>query len=131
MRTQDAANTYRQESVENAPPIKILRMLYAGALRYMDRAAACEPSDPSSEFVSMVYKAEAIVTELRLTLDPEGAPEFVANMEDLYLFVDAELQQALVERSVEPIANARVVFAKLADAWNQIEVEGQTGATRT
>jgi flagellar protein FliS len=130
MRTQDAANTYKQESVENAPPIKILRMLCAGALRYMDRAAACDPSDPSSEFVDMLYKAEAIITELRLTLNPEEAPEFVANMQDLYLFVDAELQKALMERSVEPIANARVVFAKLADAWNQVEVGDQLGAAR-
>ena len=129
MRTQDAANTYRQESVENAPPIKILRMLCAGALRFMDRAASCDPQDPGSEFVHFVYKAEAIVTELRLTLDPEAAPEFVANMRDLYLFVDAELQKALIERSVEPLADARKVFARVAEAWSQIEVADQTGAS--
>lgn len=131
MRTQDAANTYRQESVENAPPIKILRMLCAGALRFMDRAAACDPQDPGSQFVHFVYKAEGIVTELRLTLDPEVAPEFVANMRELYLFVDAELQKALVERSVEPIVDARKVFARLAEAWSEIEVSGQPGGARS
>jgi len=131
MRTQDAANTYRQEAVENAPPVKILRMLYAGALRFIDRAAASDPADPSSQFVHWVYKAEAIVTELRLTLDAEAAPEFVGQMQDLYLFVDAELQTALKDRSVEPLSNARAVLETLSDAWARVSVDEAPGTAQS
>ena len=128
MNSRDAAQTYKQESVENAPPIKILRMLYAGALRFLDRAAACDPTDPTSEFVHWTYKVEAIVSELRMSLDADQAPEFVATMQDLYGFVDRKLHEALGERRVEPLAEARGVLAKLAEAWSEIEVDSLPGA---
>lgn len=128
MNTRNAAATYKQESVENAPPIKILRMLYAGALRFIDRAANCDPADPASEFVHWTYKAEAIVSELRLSLDADQAPEFAANMADLYTFVEHRLHEALAQRRTEPLADARGVLAKLADAWSEVEVDSTPGA---
>jgi len=124
------AAAYKNTSFEAAPPLKILRMLYAGALRFIDRAAACDPRDPTSQFVDLVYRAEAIVTELHLSLEAQAEPEFVERMGSLYDFVSSELQQALVERSVEPLDNARAVLAKLADAWSRVEVEAVPGAPR-
>ena len=121
--TRSAASTYLQDAVENAPPVKVVHMLYQGALRFLDRAAECDPADPSSEFNHWIQRADAIVCELRLALDGESAPEISASLAQLYLFVESELQTALTERALEPVRNARTVIAKLHEGWQQVGIE--------
>jgi flagellar protein FliS len=123
MNPDSAASAYRQEAFESAPPIKIVRMLYQGALRFLDRAVACEPADPTSDFVDWLSRADAVVTELRVALRSEAAPEVCANLERLYLFVEERIGAALSERSVEPARQAREVLATLLAAWTAVEVE--------
>ena len=70
---RSAADAYKSSSVENAPGIKVIRMLYEGALRFLDRALALETDDP--QFGVWVTRADAVITELRLALDREHAAE--------------------------------------------------------
>ena len=123
MHPRAAANAYREEAFESAPPLKIVRLMYQGALRFIDQAASADPNDPQSTFVHFVTRADAVVTELRLALDAGPSPEVAAELERLYLFVESSLQRALVERSVEPLPGARAVLAKLLEAWTQLELQ--------
>jgi flagellar protein FliS len=122
MNQRHAASAYRESSVENAPPIKIVRMLYQGALRFLDRAEAdsVSPSDP--QFIYLLARAEAIVTELRVSLDPTHAPELVENLQQLYLFVEERLRKAGMESSKAPLKDVRTVLTNLLDAWQRVEV---------
>src|SRR5688572_25957075 len=123
MHPRSAADAYREEAFENAPPLKIVRLLYQGALRFLDQAAASDPRDPQSPFVHLVTRADAVVTELRLALDAGPSPQIAAELERLYLFVESSLQRALAERSAQPLAGARGVLVKLLEAWNQVELQ--------
>ena len=125
-----AASAYRQESIENAPPVKIVRLLYQGALRFLDQAAQCDPGDPTSRFVHCVGRADAIVTELRLALERDQAPEISANLEQLYLYVESLLQRALVERSADQLPAARAVLVTLLEAWSKVELSTAAEASR-
>ena len=129
MDPQAAASAYRQESFENAPPLKIVRMMYQGALRFIDGALECDPADPTSRFVHLVGRADAVVTELRLALDADQAPEVSADLERLYLFVESTLQRALVERSADQLPAARAVLATLLEAWSQVELDRGAAAS--
>lgn len=122
-----AADAYRSSSIENAPPIKIVRLLYQGALRFLDQAAREDPSDPTSGFLNLIGRADAIITELRLAIDHSvAAPEVTQNLERLYLYCEDELGKVSVERSAERLPAVREVLATLLDAWQHVEVEGQT-----
>ena len=123
MDPKTAAQAYRSETIESAPPIKIVRLLYQGALRFLDRAALCDPADPRSEFTLNLARADDIVAELRCALAPEHAPELCANLERLYLFAEGGIARALAERSREPIAGVRSVLATLLEAWQNVELE--------
>jgi flagellar protein FliS len=123
-----AASAYRQDAFENAPPLKIVRLMYQGALRFLDAAMQCEPNAPGSRFVHLVGRADAVVSELRLALDAGQAPEVTANLEQLYLYVESVLQRALVERSTEQLPAARQVLATLLEAWTQVELDGAASA---
>lgn len=119
-----AADAYLAASVESAPPIKIVRMLYQGALRFLAQAEAEDPTQPSSRFVEHCSSADAIVSELRMSLDREqDAGEITDNLEQLYLFCERSLHQAMLERSAAPIAGTKAVLQRLLDAWQQIEVQ--------
>ena len=120
----NAAEAYLTSSVENAPPIKIVRMLYQGALRFVSQAGVTDASDPGSRFVELCSNADAIVAELRLALDPEATGgEVVDNLTQLYLFCEGELQRAMLERSTERLPSVKRVLETLLEAWQQVEVE--------
>ena len=116
-----AANAYAQAAIENAPPLKLVCLLYQGAIRFLDTAAACPPAGAGSKFHEWLTRAEDIVVELRLSLDDQSAPELAGNLSDLYLFAEHEIQRARREQSVQPLAGARDVLAKLLEAWTAIE----------
>ncbi len=123
MNPNHAAQTYRQSSVENAPPIKIVRMLYEGALRFIDRAAACDPQTDARTFALWIGRADAILTELRISLEHEPAPELAGGLEQVYEFAQFELSQALLRRDIQPLASARKVLATLLEGWRSIEIQ--------
>ena len=122
MDTRNAASLYREAAFENAPPIKIVRMLYLGALRFLDQALAEDPAGAGSRFQYHVMRADSVVTELRLSLHKDPAPEIAANLEQLYLFVEDSLRDALRDKSHEPVRAARAILSNLLDAWSAIEV---------
>ena len=122
MNSESAARAYREETITSAPPIKLVRMLYQGALRFLDKALESDPSDPQSAFVDSLARVDAIVTELRFALQKEHAPDVSGSLESLYLFVESQLLQAQVQRSHEALPHARKVLATLSDAWGRVEM---------
>lgn len=123
MNNRNVARTYQQSSIENAPPVKIVRLLYEGALRAIDRAAACDPKTQRRAFVQWVGKADEIVVELRIALEREPSPEIVDSLERIYEFAQFQFGQALMRGDVQPLAHARRVLATLLEGWRHIELQ--------
>ncbi|MEM8709404.1 MAG: flagellar export chaperone FliS [Planctomycetota bacterium] len=124
-----AAEAYLTSSVENAPPIKIVRMLYQGALKFLLQAEGEDPLDPTSGFIQFCGDADAIVAELRLSLrDDVGGEEVVEQLKGLYLFCEGEIARAMLERDRAPLPNVRQVLSKLLEAWQHVEVESLKAA---
>ncbi len=122
MNPKSAANAYREAAIENAPPLKVVHMLYQGALRFIDQAAQIDPENDLQTFLEKVNRADAIVSELRLSLDHEPAPELTDTLNALYLFVEDRLRTAFLERSPDALSEARSVLRTLLDGWQQIDM---------
>jgi len=118
-----AADIYRRGSVENAPPIKVVRLLYEGALRFLAKARELDPKDPKSMFVEFTVRSDAIVTELRAALDHSLNDQVTESLEQLYLFCGAELSKALLERSTAPLPGVERVLRTLLEGWQHVEAE--------
>lgn len=123
MEPSHAARAYKEDAVESAPPIKLVRMLLQAALRFIDRASGEDPKLPSSDFVECVTRADAIVAELRVSLDDSFDPELCGRLEQLYLFVEQRFLEALTEREAAPLADARSVLASLLETWSKVELD--------
>lgn len=125
MNHRDIASTYKQAAIESAPPIKIVRLLYEGAIRNLERARRLEVDTDMLAFTDLVLKADAIISELRLCLDPKPNPEVAEQLTGLYLFCESELTRALSEEDAGPLDGALSVMRTLLDAWKQIEVTSE------
>jgi flagellar secretion chaperone FliS len=119
---------YKESLLENAPPIKIVRLLYEKAILHMERARRLDLATQSLLFTEAIDKADAIVIELRLSLDLAPAPQISSSLESLYLFVEERLTEALAQRSGDALVPAIAVMNDLLDAWRSIELGGQAAA---
>ncbi len=128
MNPQSAASVYASTSYESAPPIKIIHMMYEGALRLIVQAEALDPETDAAAFSDRLNRADAIVSELRISLEPGHAPELSAQLNSLYLFVERQMREAFLERTAAPLRSAREVLSTLLDAWRAVEV-GETSTT--
>ena len=124
MKTNNAANAYMSASVETAPPLKIVRMLYEGALRFLDRAEAAGVDTEDGR--AWLGRTDAIIKELRMSLDPNRDPEICEQLQGLYLFCEDEFARAITEQDPGALANAREVLEILKDAWVQAGVSTTT-----
>lgn len=122
MNPNNAADTYLASAIETAPPVKILRMLYEGAIRFLLKAKACETA--SREQVTWIRKSEDIISELRITLDHTANPQVAASLDGLYGFCLDELGEAVIQRDPQRIDAAQDVLMTLLDAWKQVQIEG-------
>lgn len=118
---RSVAQAYLQSTVENAPPIKIVRLMYEGALRFLDRAAAIEPGVPG-ERTRWLSRADAIVNELRASLDHTHDPRVSGDLDRLYLFVHERIAHAIIEEDPALIPGARTVLATLLEGWKEVEL---------
>ena len=123
MKHDSPAAAYKQAAIENAPPLKIVQMLYEGALRFIQQAEGLDPEDDLESFTRCINKADAIVSELRISLDHEQSPELSESLDGLYDFALTQLRTAFLDRSIEPLAGARNVLATLLEGWNAVEVD--------
>ena len=123
MDAKTAASAYRESAYDNAPPLKIVHMLYGGALRFLEQAEAIDPEQDPHGFNDRLGRADGIVSELRLSLDHEKAPEVCRELSSLYLFVEDQVRRALLDHDVSAIRPARDVLATLDDAWRKIDVD--------
>ena len=109
---------YMGDTVATVPPARLVTMLYdalaqdlvvaEGALRDGDLLLANDK----------LGRAQAIVTELRVSLDPtkwEGGPGLLA----LYDFVGRELIAANVGKDPAKVRSVRRLIEPLRDAWHQ------------
>lgn len=122
MNPQNAALAYRQASFENAPPIKIVRLLYEGALRYIDRAEQLLNDGEQPSWTYWVGRADAIVEELRLSLDTAHGEELCRELDRLYDFVQNRLSLAVKDKQASRLDEARRVLVRLLEGWSQVEL---------
>lgn len=122
MSHRNVASTYAQTAIESAPPLKIIHLLYEGALRFLEQASAIDPKAQPQEYMRKLNRVQDIVSELRISLDPEPAPELAEKLTALYLFVEEQVYESISNADPELLRPAQNVLSTLLGAWKELEV---------
>ena len=108
---------YLEAEVLGADPIKLVTMLYRGALDAVTAARRSLGSGLVSERSRQITKAWEIVHELNRSLDSEQGGQLSRNLAELYVYIQQRLLDANARQADEPLAEVEKLLATLWEAW--------------
>ena len=111
---------YRDSSVLTAPPERLVVMLYDGAHRFLFQAAHAMRSGDIQQTNNRLQRAEAIISELRATLNHEQGGDVAGRLEAIYDFCQRHLIEARIKRDAERVEQVMKLLGELRDAWEQV-----------
>jgi len=125
MITQAYQNHFEEE-VLAANPVRLVQLLYRGALDSIASARRYLRLGDIRARSRAVAKAMTIVSELSLSLDHNHGGELSRSLAELYAYVQTLLIQANTKQSDPPLAEAERLLSTLLEGWESCE--GQPAA---
>lgn len=118
MRT-NGYQTYQEDEVLSASPLRLVQLLYAGALGSIASARRCLRSGDIRARSRAITKAMRIVTELSRCLNHEAGGALSVNLEKVYGYILRLLIEGNARQTEAPLAEAERLLSTLAEAWYQ------------
>jgi flagellar secretion chaperone FliS len=118
-----AAATYQRNAILTASPEKLVKLLYDGAIRNLERSrqGLVDPKTSHTADVGVsLGKAIGIVGELRASLDHAAGGEIAKDLDRLYEYSLDQLSQANVTRTPTGVVNTLQVLRTLKEGWDAV-----------
>lgn len=120
----NAAKTYAQVGTETgvaaASPHQLIVLLYEGLERWLTVARFAIMQSKIPEKCKAFDKAQAILEELRVSLDKEKGGEIAGNLDQLYEYMSMRLLEANLKNSLEALAEVQKLADEIHGAWKAI-----------
>lgn len=110
--------TYQNNSVNTSTPGELTLMLYNGCLKFIQQAKRALEQNNIEEKNTFTQKAQAIVTELMVTLDQSQAVS--KEMMILYEFVNNRLLEGNIKGDAGLYDEAAGIITEFRDTWKQV-----------
>jgi flagellar secretion chaperone FliS len=123
-----AQQAYRDSAILTATPERLVVMLYDGANRFLIQGAAAMRAGDLTVTNDRLRRAEAIVNELRSTLDM-SAGQVATNLESIYGFCQRLLLEARLKQDADKIDHVARLLRELRDAWDEAAGKACTPVT--
>jgi flagellar secretion chaperone FliS len=121
---------YAEQAATTASPAQLVLMLYDGAIARTETAHAAllsEVVDVGAAHTALT-KAQAIVEQLRISLDHEAGGRLADNLAGLYTYCLEGLLQANMTKDAASLDGVLSILTDLRDAWDAACVHGPVGA---
>jgi flagellar protein FliS len=109
---------YLETEVFGADPIKLVCMLYRGAIEATVAARRHLKAGEIRERSNQIMRASAILRELSHSLDPQY--EISRPLRDLYAYMQTQLLTANGKQIDAPIAEVEQLLSTLLDGWKAV-----------
>lgn len=109
---------YQNNSVNTSTPGELTLMLYNGCLKFIEQGKRALENGNMSEKNTAIQKAQAIITELMLTLDTSIPVS--KEMMVLYDFANSRLIDGNVANDVAKFEEAAEIIKEFRDTWKQV-----------
>jgi flagellar protein FliS len=108
---------YTDGSVFSDNPLNLVIALYQGALDATHQAERALRAGDIMARGKAINKANAILSELLMSLDHERGGEISLNLKSLYCYMQGQLLAAHVRQSAAPIVEVASLLANLLEGW--------------
>jgi flagellar protein FliS len=112
-------NQYLEAEVMNADPVKLVRLLYRGAIDAVVLARRHLASGAIRDRSKSIIKAWEILQELTQSLDHGRGGELSQNLANLYTYMQTRLMEANSLQSERPLQEVQDLLTTLLEGWPQ------------
>lgn len=110
-------NRYFEETIINAEPIDLIRLLYQRAIASVQDAVEHLRNRKIAERSAAIMKAYLVLAELMSALRPEAAPELAARLRNLYAYMQQRLLDANMRQTEPPLTEVLSLLTTLEEGW--------------
>ena len=112
------ANAYHKNAVMTASPAELTLMLYEGAIKFCNIAMIGIEKKDYEKANNNIKKAQAIIMELRVTLDHKY-PVW-EDFERVYDYIYRRLFDANISKDPEVLEDALKYIREMRDTWKEV-----------
>jgi flagellar protein FliS len=118
----DPVNAYKEIQIKTANQIRLIVMLYDGAIRHVNLAIdACGDGHRRYDAInSHLIAAQDILSELMASLDFEKGGVLAKNLFSLYSFMNRRLLDGNLKKDPVPLSEVKKMLGDLREAWDEI-----------
>ena len=133
MKPQEPQNAYKEIQIKTANQIRLIVMLYDGAIRHVNLALdACREGHHRYDAVNNhLIAAQDILSELMASLDFEKGGVIAKNLFSLYSFMNRRLLDGNLRKDPAPLAEVKKMLGDLREAWDEISTRKGLEENRT
>ncbi|MGL4677282.1 MAG: flagellar export chaperone FliS [Brevinema sp.] len=112
-------DSYKINDIETASQVKLIVMLYAGAIKFSYLAIeAIEKNDIESASTNII-KTQNIISELLASLNFD-AGTIADDLSGLYIYIHRLLVEANIQKNIAPIQESISLLSNLQEAWDDL-----------
>jgi len=123
MKKANPYQTYQKADMTAADPVKVIVMLYEGAIRNLRQTVGHFEAGRKTQASERINKTLKIVQYLSTSLNHEKGGEIAHNLENLYDYVRDTLAMANIDSDTAKIKSAIDVLEPLLEGWQTITTE--------
>jgi len=116
-------NPYLEQTILNADPIDLVRVMYQRAISWVREARVHLKHDRIAKRSAAIMRAYAVLAELLAALRPELAPELSRRLQSLYLYMQQRLLDANMQQADQPLEEVLELLMTLEGAWSGVAAE--------
>lgn len=126
---QQYGNNSLDAAVETASPLRLVVMLYEGAIKAVGLARYHMEQGHIADKGMAISKAIAIIDEgLRQSLDKSKGGDLAENLDQLYRYMVDQLLQANIHNKLDVLEHVGKLLGELKESWDTIEAGSRAGA---
>ncbi len=119
MNAKNGYQAYRDAQARELDQSKLILMMFAGAVRFLDRSLEIGETDPA-ESGKYIAKAKNVILELISSLDMDNSGEMGPILFRAYQGLFLKLNTAHMQNDTQRIAEVRNSLLELEDSWKQV-----------
>lgn len=118
------SETYRNTEVVTSSRVKIIIMLYEGAINFLEAGKEKLLANDIPGKSYYLNKATAIISELACSLDRKAGKEIAENLERLYNYMISQISEANIKNDTKPIDTVISLLKELKTGWDEVSYKG-------
>jgi len=123
-----AKTMYNKNDISTSNPLKIVLMLYDGAVNFLNKAIAFADAGDIKHKNIYANKARDIIEELNNSLDTDAGEDMAQQLRRLYYFMNRHLMKANWNNDIQGMKEVIEILSGLREAWQSVYTQHENEA---